>query len=159
MNGVVGYTRGTGTLQNGKIHLNKNPKILMGYGSRILKDSTTASPVFDFYLDHSQQPVLLSEVYEYHEGLISAAKNVTVNNNRITLQKIEFDSLDVGMQEFLPFTLGPGHFTNNHYRVLITPVERFYEFDRYLFEYKKKALRNVNRPGAPEAFIVLKKTD
>ncbi len=154
MNGFDGFTRGEWRMVDGHVQLTVSPKILMGYGSKILKDSAASHPVFDFFLGASQQPVKLDEVDEYHEGLVSPAKNVVVDNNRLMLQKISFDSLDVGMEEFLPITIGPVYFTNNHYRVQITPGERYYEFDRYLFEYKKKTLRNINKEGVPKAYII-----
>ncbi len=158
MNGVVGFTKGEWQVVNNSVQFTAIPKVLMGYGSKIIKDSVAPFPVFDFYLGDSQQPVLLDDVDGYKEGLTSPAKNVIVKANRLEVQKISFDSLDVGMQDFIGITLSPNYFTNNHYRVQIYPAERFYEFDRYRFRYKKNSLKNINTEGLPKAFIVLKKT-
>lgn len=157
MNGITGWTTGNWAINGKEISFVRKPRPLMGFHSKLLRDSSSTHPVFYLFLGDSNKPIEIVGASVYKEELLSPLKDALISSNRIELLSTAFDSIEVNTLDYFPITFGKNLFTQQTWRVQIYPAERYYLLDKYIFRYNKKEMRNINRAGSPLVYINFKK--
>jgi hypothetical protein len=157
MNGVIGWTTGNWTINGKEISFVRNPRPLMGFHSKLIKDSASNHTVFYLFLGDTEKPVEIVGASVYKEEFLSPLKDALISSNRIELLSTAFDSIEVNTLDYYPITFGKNLFIHQTWRVQIYPAERYYLLDKYIFRYYKKELKNKNMAGSPQVYINFKK--
>jgi hypothetical protein len=154
---VSGWTEGIWELHYKDILFRITPRPLMGLRLKMKQDSTADHPVFLIFLGDSPQPVSIKSIAAYREGFEVPLDDAIIAGNHLELRSTNVDSIEISTEDFIPFTIPRKLFSNHTSRLELYPLERYYLLDKYVFRYKKRALRNINTKGAPTLFMVFEK--
>ena len=146
-NGEFGWNTGNFLLDKKRISfLNTQPFPVVGYKmQRKVVDTSTEPLHLQFQLNGKVpfKPLLINKAEVLFNSQPLDQSYFKISLNQIIIKTAKFDSVVIFCSYFPPFSFAGNKFDKNKlYQILITPIERLYELDKYSYKYSNRSLSN-----------------
>lgn len=142
--GFWGSTEGKWKNKGKLIYFKANTKALTGYSLKINKEPFLDSLGIELFLNNTTIPVEITGISIYKNGTPFVTNLNSFSENIMRVSAIDFDSLLIRTDEFIPLRLTQKTLQNGYtHKINILPVERLYELDKVPMRKNKTSLTTI----------------